>query len=103
MRNEYGQFPKAVCADGTTLSVQASSFHGCLPKDDTGPYTYFEIGFPSSSTEELEKYNDIAGKPCTDTVYNYVPLDVLNRFTALHGGVRVDLAWWQNQENSLKG
>ena len=42
------QIPEIVCKDGTTLSVQASEFHYCTPRDNKGPYTHVEIGFPST-------------------------------------------------------
>lgn len=33
-----------VCKDGTTISVQASEFHYCTPRNNEGPWTEFETG-----------------------------------------------------------
>jgi hypothetical protein len=85
------------CADGTTLSVQANALMYCLPKSDIGPYTHVEIGFPTAVNAELLAYADDPENPL-HTVYGYVPLDVLNRFTAAHGGVAVEQCWWMNQQ-----
>lgn len=35
-----------VCKDGTTLSVQASEYHYCHPRNNDGPWTAFETGTP---------------------------------------------------------
>lgn len=34
---------RVVCADGFTLSVQASDFHYCTPRSKEGPWTHFEV------------------------------------------------------------
>jgi len=41
-----------VCKDGTKLSVQASEFHYCDPKNSTGPWTAFETGTPMRDDDE---------------------------------------------------
>lgn len=96
-------FPVVLCANGVRLSVQASAWHRCTPQDNTGPYTHVEIGFPDAVNTELLAYRQ---RPLPEgdynandlgNVYDNVPLDVLNRFTAEHGGVRTELAWWMNQ------
>lgn len=35
--------PPVLCADGTTLSVQASDCHGCVPRSVAGPYLSAEL------------------------------------------------------------
>ncbi len=37
-----------VCADGFSMSVQASETTYCNPRDNMGPYIEAEIGFPSA-------------------------------------------------------
>ena len=55
--------PHVFCKDGEHLSVQASKTHYCTPRDDYGPYTHVEIGFPSVWDDDLfgEQYDDVAG------------------------------------------
>ncbi len=39
--------PSLVCKDGATVSVQASQYHYSTPRNDRGPYSHVEAGFPS--------------------------------------------------------
>ena len=86
-RSHRSPAPEIVCADGFTMSVQASIYHYCEPRDDDGPYTHFEIGFPSAREECLMPFCEDADKP-TDTVYGYVPYEVVMDVIEKHGGVR---------------
>jgi hypothetical protein len=78
--------PHLRCADGFTLSVQASTLHFCFPRTETGPYTKVELGYPTSMVPEFMEYAEDTLRP-TETVYSHVPinlvLDIINR----HGGV----------------
>ena len=44
--------PRIVCADGFSLSVQASNGHYCTPRSNYGPYSRVEVGYPSSRPPE---------------------------------------------------
>ena len=35
------------CCDGFAMSVQASSEHACVPRNDIGPYAEVEVGYPN--------------------------------------------------------
>lgn len=50
--------PEAVCADGFTLSIQASSMHYCRPSKDLqdGDYSKVELGNLSETVEEFLPY-----------------------------------------------
>lgn len=78
-----------VCADGLTLSVQASKFHYCTPRDSIGPWDAVEVGFPSEQIEALMPYAEDPDDP-TGTVYGYVPLSVVAGVIAQHGGFAKD-------------
>lgn len=60
------------------LSIQASEYHYCLPRENVKEYTHVEIGFPSFefSAAFINKYADDPTEPC-DTVYGYVPIEEL--------------------------
>ena len=81
--------PRIVCADGFSISVQAFSSSYCTPRQDEGPHTHMEGGFPSSpplDPELLESREKIEGDPC-ETVYPYVAREVFEREFELHGGI----------------
>lgn len=74
------------CADGLRLSVQASRDHYCTPRDSVGPWTAVEVGFPSERVEELMEYAENPKAP-TDTVYGWVPVEVVEAVIEKHGGI----------------
>lgn len=77
--------PAIVCANGFKMSVQASAGHYCSPRNDVGPWASVEVGFPSAKCEELMPYAENAEEPC-DTVYGYVPVEVVEQVIANNGG-----------------
>ena len=53
----------------------------------SGPYTHVEVGFPSAKPEpwtDWETYSD-GGEP-TETVYGYVPVEMVTALVESHGG-----------------
>lgn len=78
--------PMLVCADGFSMSVQASFGHYCTPRDNDGPWTEAEVGFPSSAEELLIPYAEDEEDP-TETVYAYVPVSVIREVIRKHGGL----------------
>ena len=82
---------RLICADGTILSVQAGKYHYCYPREDSqissyDYYTEFEIGFPTKEIEVLLPFAEDVETP-TETVYGYVPKDVLQAALDSCGGV----------------
>lgn len=76
-----------VCADGASVSIQAGRHAYCTPRDDRGPYTHIEAGFPTveppaSWREYAEDLDNL-----TQTVYGYMPFDCVDEFIAVHGGM----------------
>lgn len=74
------------CADGFTMSVQASSTSYCEPHQDTDLYTSAEVGFPSAYDFFLHPYAEDSSAP-TKTVYGYVPAAVIRLCIESHGGM----------------
>ena len=75
------------CHDGFTMSVQASSFHYSIPRQDNlTEYSCVEVGFPSEEEELLLPYAEDAENP-TETVYAYVPAAVVKAVVDKHGGL----------------
>ena len=78
--------PYAICKDGFSISIQASKNHYCSPRlDMMGEYDEVELGFPSQLDELID---DFAEDPdTTQTVYGYVPVEVVDALLEKHGGI----------------
>lgn len=75
--------PRLACADGFTISVQASGYHYSTPRknfQDGRMYTALELGFASMDDELIEDYSD-------GTVYPYVPVEIVDKLIKKHGGI----------------
>ena len=98
--------PRLRCADGFTLSVQASKGHYCSPKCDQGIddkthltnpplYTEVEVGWPNQEEPLLDigvYHNfwwicDNATAKFNRRVYGYVPIEVVDAILEKHGGI----------------
>lgn len=78
--------PKMCCKNGLELSVQANVFTYCSPKDNKGPYTHVEVGFPSQKVPELLEYAEDPEDP-TGTIYGYVPIEIVRGVILSNGGL----------------
>lgn len=74
------------CADGLEFSAQASKYHYCTPRDSQGPWAAVEVGFPNREVPEFMEYAEEPERP-TDTVYGYVPVEVVEAVVDAHGGL----------------
>lgn len=79
------------CKDGYSFSLQASRTHYCSPRKDTGLhddfiFTAFQIGLPSEADDLLNEYAEDGENP-TETVYGYVPAEVVQNLVDKHGGI----------------
>lgn len=82
-------FPRAkriTCADGFSLSVQASHGAYCSPRRNLAEWYEVEVGFPSAKPEFFAEYAEESDR-YTDTVYGYVPIELVEQCIALHGGM----------------
>lgn len=87
--SEFVLTKRVTCADGYSVSIQASSGHYCRPRiteHDVATYSAFELGFPSSPDNVLMPYAEDESEP-TVTVYPYVPRDILEQVIESHGGI----------------
>lgn len=82
----YTTRPRLLCADGTHLSIQASSFHYSIPaRDNDSNYTHVEIGYPSKVIDEILPYAEDQETPL-DTVYGRVPVGLVEEVVSKRGG-----------------
>lgn len=76
------------CNDGFTMSVQASEYNYCKPRrSDEDWYYAVEVGYPSDKPTSFIEYAEDPSQP-TDTVYGYVPIELVEQEIALHGGLK---------------
>tara|TARA_R110002110_G_scaffold149133_1_gene340349 strand:- start:188 stop:460 length:273 start_codon:yes stop_codon:yes gene_type:complete len=68
------------------MSVQANTTAYCHPRDDAGPYTQVEIGFPSMREDLLVPFAESPDSP-TNTIYGWVPAQTVINVIAKHGGM----------------
>jgi hypothetical protein len=80
------KYKRIECTDGFSMSVQAGAGHYCDPRDDIGPYTHVECGFPSEYEEMIIAYAEARHEP-TRTVYGWVPVNTVTTVIAKHGGM----------------
>ena len=80
-------FEEVVCADGFSMSVQASETHYCSPRE-TGAekYTAVEVGYPNPPEPLLMYLAEDRDAP-TMTVYPFVPAQLVALVIAKHGGM----------------
>lgn len=79
--------PRVKCADGYTVSVQAGDACYSSPReDDANHFDKVELGYPSDEDSELIEYAVDKDRPC-DTVYGYVPVELVDGVLAKHGGI----------------
>lgn len=84
---KYPMVPKITCVDGFTLSVQCGSFHYCIPREDhSSYYEAVEVGFPSATPNIFHSYAENYDNP-TETVYGYVPINLVAAEINSHGGI----------------
>jgi hypothetical protein len=71
----------AICADGFSISIQASHYHYCSPQVDyTDCYGLVEI-CAEKSLPTLSKYHDGYG------IYGFVPIEMVDRILRRHGWI----------------
>lgn len=81
--------PNIVCNDEFTVSVQASAFHYCAPKDNCDKYTHVELGCPSKSDKLISEYARNKSRP-RQTTYALVPVEVVQQLIDKHKGMNVE-------------
>jgi hypothetical protein len=80
--------PHAEMVDGFKVSIQASEMHYCTPRQSgLDFYSSVELGYPTEREEIIMPYAEDTDDP-TNTVYGYVPIDIVDRMVTRHGGIK---------------
>ena len=76
-----------ICADGFRMSVQANEGAYCEPRqNDEKKYNLVEVGFPTEREPLIMPWCENDHNP-TNTVYGYVPVDIVTNVIVKHGGM----------------
>ena len=79
--------PRVICADGYSVSMQVGSGLYCTPRDyGEEYYSEVELGYPSAEDELINDYAEDCDD-YTDTVYPYVPVEIVDKLFEKHGGI----------------
>lgn len=93
----HGNRPRVICKDGFSVNIQASKQHYCTPREDNMIYyCSLEIAEPSQPDSHIYDYAEDKVF-LLDSLYPYVPIDVVAEMLAAHGGIKISL------EEALKG
>ena len=85
-QNPYWPAERIKCVDGFSLSVQAHDGAYCVPRDGQAQsWELVEVGFPSEKPEGIMQYCESPENP-TETVYGYVPVELVEELIEHHGG-----------------
>lgn len=79
-------YKRAYFESGFNVSIQAKDTSYCTPRDNEGPYTEVELGFPNALEPLIAGYAEDPGSPL-DTVYSWVPAGVITALMVKHGKV----------------
>ena len=80
-------YEMVTCADGFSVSIQASGTHYCQPRSNAvSAYESVELGFPNRPCAFIKDYAEDPENP-TGTVYGGVPAHVVRKMIAAHGGI----------------
>ena len=85
---EYYNRPSIICNDGFEMSVQGSKTHYSSPRDNSYLFEAMEIGFPSVKEDLIIEYAESKDSP-TQTVYGWVPTDIIQKVIDKHGGIDI--------------
>lgn len=81
----YSGVDRIVCHDDFSISIQAGAYLYSAPRRNEGPWTAVECGYPSSKPDLIMGYAEDPDNP-TNTVYGYVPVELVEQLIASHGG-----------------
>ena len=76
-----------LCKDGFSVFIQASEAHRCEPRDNNGPYTAVELGYPNRVDSLITAYAE--NEEYLNTVYPCVPVEIVDALIAKHGGIKI--------------
>ena len=87
--NRYEIRNRIVCNDGFYMSVQGGYGYYCSPRTESKYYKSMEIGFPSEEEPLIFEYAENKDD-YTQTVYGWVPVEIIQEVIDKHGGINIE-------------
>ena len=82
---KHKKYEVVQCEDGFSMSIQAGEYNYCEPRNNVGPYSAVEVGYPSEAEPLISQYAE--DPDClTGTVYGWVPSEKVMDVIVKHGG-----------------
>ena len=86
--------PRVLCADGYSVSMQVGDCLYSEPrKNGADYYSEVELGYPNMEDELINEYAECGWDDdnriynYTNTVYPYVPVEIVDKLFEKHGGI----------------
>jgi hypothetical protein len=86
--------PSIFCKDGFNFSCQAGNGLYSTPRERAAKYTSMEVGYPSAKEDLFIEFADNKDEP-TDTIYPYIPIEVIQATIEKHGGIDINKTFTQ--------
>ena len=80
--------PRIFCKDGWSISIQADEYMAATKEGDE--WITVELGFPSRFDKLIKPYAEPKldrTDTYTNSVYNHVPIEVVEKLVVKHGGI----------------
>ena len=77
---------RVTCVDGFNMSIAVGKDFYCSPRSEKGPWSAVEIGMPSQEEKLLLPYAEDLSD-LTNTVYGWVPSNIVWDVIISHGGI----------------
>jgi hypothetical protein len=91
-----GRNPRIICNNGSNLSVQANEHAYCSPRDNNGPWTEVEVGFPDmiKIPDSWREYAEMAHEDRDwrkEDIFAYIPLTLVEAAIEENEGIDWEL------------
>lgn len=79
--------PRVICADGYSVSMQVGDGLYSEPREyGADYYSEVELGYPNMEDDLINSYAE-DWDDYTETVYPYVPVEIVDKLFEKHGGI----------------
>lgn len=81
--------PRVWCRDGFNISIQGGEGSYSTPRKNVQEFMAMECGYPNRVEELILEFAEDRANP-TETVYGWVPIDIIQQVIDKHGGIDRD-------------
>lgn len=81
--------PRVWCRDGFNISIQGGEGSYSTPRKNVKEFMAMECGYPNRVEELILEFADDPANP-TETIYGWVPIEIIQQVIDKHGGIDLD-------------